>query len=197
MVQRTLVRDNYDVTAKVTNQYISNDRNIINRYRNTLISAIKDEVLLAKIIVIIPDDDIFKLFDEEWNEVSKAIGRVINEIMASQTKLIQMQKDFLPKRSKKVNFPQILWIKVPVHDNFKDNHMRHIFNERLNTVSQFYEGITVLKLKKIWDPTDSNLFLYESNRFTSEGINAYWAAVDCTIRFMDTIMIQKVNRKSG
>ena len=73
--------------------------------------------------------------------------------------------------------------------------MRHIFNERLNTVSQFHEGITVLKLKKIWEPTDSNLFLYESNRFTSEGINAYWAAVDCTIRFMDTIMIQKVTGK--
>ena len=189
------VRENYDVTAKLTNTFISNDRNLINRLRNLLISAIKEETLLAKLIVVVPDDDLLKLFDEDWDDVEKAMKRVINEIMSSQTKLIQIQKDYLPKKSKRLDFPQIVWIEAPLHDHFSNNYMRQKFNKCLNTTALMHEGITVLQLKKIWDPTNTNLFIAESNRYTSEGLNTYWAAVDATVRFMDTILLNKLLMK--
>ena len=52
--------------------------------------------------------------------------------------------------------------------------------------------VSVLHLKKIWNPEDSKLFIEESNRFTALGFQTYWEAIDCTVKFCDTTILRRV-----
>ena len=125
------------------------------------------------------------------------MGRVINEIMSDHRKLLQRQKEYLLHKSKKYMFPQIIWIEAPYHDNFDNNALRKIYNKCLDKVASFNTDVTILDLRKIWESDNSRLFIEENSRFTSEGFATYWAAVDCTLKFMDTILIDKILSKTA
>ena len=191
------VRLNYNVLGKVTNQYISNSKNILIRIRAMLYSAIKDEVKLPKYIVNVFDDDIMKNLKPEITESDDLLNKVIGYIMKEQSKLIEIQREYLPEKAKRSGFPQIIWIEAPVHDCFNNNETRHIYNKSLAKAAQHQENVTILKLKKIWDPTDINLFVEDSDRYTSDGYSNYWAAVDYTMKFMDTILIKKLRNRNS
>ena len=64
--------------------------------------------------------------------------------------------------------------------------------ESLQSLVKTYLNMTCLQLIKIWDPEDSNLFIYESYRFTTRGIKDYWLAVDSAIRYWDTAIGSKI-----
>ena len=51
-----------------------------------------------------------------------------------------------------------------------------------------------LELKKVWDPKDLSLYL-SSQRFTTDGYSAYWEAVDKTIRYFDSVILKKNEKK--
>ena len=191
------VRDNYDVLGKLSNKFMSNDPNLISRLRSLLVDAMQKQVILPRYVVMVLDDDILKFLGLEAKAgVAKAIGRILNEIMTDTRKLIQRQKEYLEKKSKREMFPQVVWIEAPYHQNYQNNDLRQIYNEVLNKVAQFNEDVTVLQLKKIWDHENGRLFLADSSRYTAQGYATYWAAIDCTLRFMDTILIDKILNKS-
>ena len=131
---------------------------------------------------------------EAW---SKDLGRVINWIMNEFDKLIAIQKDYLPLKAHRVNYPQIVWIEAPHHINFPNNLGRKRFNTAMETVVQFHENTWVLKLKKVWDKHDSSLFLRSENRYTAAGYRSYWDAVDKTVRYADTILLKKPVKKQN
>ena len=194
------IRENFDVLGKLSNKYLSNDPNLISRLHNQLVDAIHEKVILPKYLVVVLDDDLIKFLNLEPREgVAKAMGRVINEIMSDHRKLLQRQKEYLNKRSKKYMFPQIVWIEAPYHKNFgrTNNSLRKIYNQCLDKVASFNTDVTILELKKIWESDNSRLFIEESSRYTTEGFANYWAAVDCTLKFMDTIYIQKILTKTA
>ena len=192
------VRENFDVVGKMSNQYISNDRNLISRLRNLLVEAIHQNPVLPKYIVMALDDDLIKFLNLEARPgIVKAMGRVLNEIMIDHRKVIQTQKEYLHKRSKRDLYPQIIWIEAPFNDQFNNNELRKIYNDCLTNVSKFHEDVTVLALKKIWDPSNGNLFVGESDRYTAQGLATHWAAIDATVRFMDTIYINNILKKTA
>ena len=96
--------------------------------------------------------------------------RILNELMTDFRKLVTRQKEFLDKRSKKVLYPQFAWIEAPLNVNFSNNTGRKKYNDRLHAVSKFHENVTILELKKIWDPDCSRLYVAESDRYTCEGL---------------------------
>ena len=69
---------------------------------------------LPKIIVVVPDDDIIKLFcDKEYaSGITKPLSRVLNYIMTEHERAISAYKEFLPAKSLRVEYPHILWIQV-------------------------------------------------------------------------------------
>ena len=143
---------------------------------------------------MVPDDEIVSFIRHTGNDWSKRIGRAINWIMNEFDKLVSIQKDYLPTRAKRSTYPQILWIEAPHHENFLNNLARQRFNTALETVAQFHENTTVLKLKKIWDEHDSTLFSRLENRYTADGLKSFWDAVDKTIKYADTILLKKVEK---
>ena len=50
---------------------------------------------------------------------------------------------------------------------------------------------STLPLKKVWDAKDNNLFLKDSQCFTTDGYLAYWEAIDRTVRYFDSIFLKK------
>ena len=73
--------------------------------------------------------------------------------------------------------------------------MRSKFNRALNTAASFHDNTHVLELKKGWDMRDSSLFLKEESRYTSTGLTTYWEAVDKTVKYTDTILFKKLEKR--
>ena len=54
---------------------------------------------------------------------------------------------------------------------------------------------SVLELKKIWDPNDSSLVIYGTEKFSPLGYTKYWEAVDRMIKYCDTTTLFKLATK--
>ena len=140
----------YGTRGFFTNKYSHHDQNAVSRLRNTLAKAITDRVLLPKMVVIVPDNDLIKFAQ------SADYNRILDNIMKQHNKYIDIQKEYLPERSLRGNmYPQLIWIEPPLHDNFHDNKQRRKFTECLQEATKFHKNTLSLSLKKIWDPQDS------------------------------------------
>ena len=49
--------------------------------------------------------------------------------------------------------------------------------------------------KKVWNPKDPDLYIHNSERFTSRGYKNYWEAIDHTVRYFDSVIIRKTDKK--
>ena len=190
--------ENYDVMARSATKYTSNDPNILSRLRNMLIGLIHQEIKLPKMVVIVLDDDLIKYYgaEEDPESLMKALKRLLNELMTEFRKVVSTQKERLPKKALKAFYPQFVWIQAPLNREFGNNSQREIFNKSLIATAKFHENVSILELKKIWDQENTRLFVGEALRYTTEGLSTYWAAVDCTIRFMDTILFGKIEARA-
>ena len=190
--------ENYDVMGKSATKYTSNDPNILSRLRNMLVGLIHQEVKLPKMVIIVLDDDLIKYYgpDEDTESLTMAFKRLINELMTEFRKVISTQKERLPKKAQRQFYPQFIWIQAPLNCQFDNNRERELFNQSLTNASKFQENVSVLELKKIWDRENTRLYVGEARRYTSEGLSTYWAAIDCTVRFMDTILFQKIEARA-
>ena len=140
---------------------------------------------------MVPNDDLVQYFSHSGPGLTKAMGKICNVLMTDVTSVIQLQKEFLPKKSKKSEFPKVIWIEAPLHNNFSNNQDRIKFNKALNDIVLFHDDMFALKLKKIWNPHDASLYSAEFRRYTAEFYAAYWTAIDCTVKFADTILFKK------
>ena len=114
------------------------------------------------------------------------------------TEFDHMMKSFkekLPNKAKKACFPHWLWVEPPMHRYFNDNDLRKKFSQCLQNMGKLHADTSVLAMKKIWDPDDSSLFLHSEQRFTVQGYQRYWEAVDHTIRYLDTTTLVKILNK--
>ena len=82
----------------------------------------------------------------------------------------------------------------PTHKYFgcENNTQQLAQTEALFDISTMKSDTSVLKLLKIWSHDDSNAFLKEPYRFTSEGLDKYWAAVDSAICYWNTAIHPKL-----
>ena len=69
------------------------------------------------------------------------------------------------------------------------------FNKTINKLALQYDNTWSLQLKKIWDPQDHSLVTLDRNRFTVQGYQKYWEAVDKTLKYVDTILLKKPMKK--
>ena len=89
----------------------------------------------------------------------------------------------------------MIWIEALLHQAFKNNTSHETFNATLNEVVQLQPNTFTLSLKKIWDPENRNFYLSEQDRFTAEGLSAYWSTINATLKFADTLLWKKLQSK--
>ena len=194
----------FDVMGYCNNFVICDNPSLISRLGNLLIQAAcpsnsnNTKILpLPKIIVVVPDDDIIKTLQDCMKKVSNALSRLVNFVMMEHSRAIASFKEFLPVKSLRNGYPNILWIQAPLHDNFNNNNMRFKFNKCLEDTAKLHANVTTLKLKKSWDEHDNELYLMDSRHFTTRGLISYWESVDHTIRYFDSILLKKQNKERG
>ena len=61
----------------------------------------------------------------------------------------------------------------------------------MENAGKIYENVSVLKLKNLWDPEDTNLFIQHAQRYTHAGLRVYWEAIDRTIKFAELILLKQ------
>ena len=171
------LKENYGMTEFVNNNLDVN-RSILSRLRSCLIKAIEGNYLLPKVILIVVDRDMLHAL-KDANEViyDKALEWLIQEY----NKLIDIQKDRLPKRAIKEEYPQFVWFAPPFHIKAHDNFLRAKFTKSLNAITGSKNNHMMLHLKKIWDENDRSL--KKHGRLTEVGVTRYWEALDSAFTF--------------
>ena len=146
----------------MNNRTHSLDMNTVSRFRNLLVRTLTDRVILPRLLVIVPDDDIIN-YPNVRDQGEVAYHRVLHWLLTQYSRIIQSWKEYLPTKAKAMGYPNIVWIKPPTHVHFDNNSERLEFGKSLSNVAQFQENVFVLKLKKVWDESDTTLFVKESN----------------------------------
>ena len=193
---QSYTKEHFEVSGFMNDKYKSIDTNAVSRMRNLMVGALHDRVVFPKYIVVVMDDDLVEFVAEKNLEAgTKTFTRLLNWLMRQYSRIIETQKEFLPGKAKRLDHPWVIWIEPTLHDNFPNNETRFCFIQAMNDAAKKYSNFTVLKLKKVWDPQDSNLYLRDTPRFTTQGYNAYWDAVDKTVKYVDTILTKKWKKK--
>ena len=191
-------KEQFKVSGFMNNAVSSIDKNPISRVRNMMRNAITEKTVLPKLIVIVLDEAIAAYAAIRKINTIKGMEKVVNYLMIQYDKLIEAQKDYLPVKAKRPDYPQMVWIEAPTHINFSDRSkkFRRLYNASLQSMVMLHKNTWALFLKKGWDEEDNSVFLggYE-HRFTPAGLTSYWMAVDKTVKYVETILLKKEERK--
>ena len=117
--------------------------------------------------------------------LSSEFGTIMRWIINQFRKLVDARIDQLPEKCVRKNFPKIYWVECPQHCNFNNNLSRRKMNSVIQSECSLIDGMKIMRMKKIWDPEESQLYLPSHSRFTSDGIFKYWGSIDNAIEFND------------
>ena len=187
----------FEVSQFVSSKYKSHNPSPLGRIINNLIYALNKHLMLPKLIVVVVDEDLVRAI--RVSRITAAdVSSIIEWLMKEFTRAIDEYKENLPAKCKRPNLPHVLWMCPPQHKYFgKSSNLRHemVSNALENSVKHF-EGMSSLRIIKSWNPEDSNLFVYDSYRFTSQGLAKYWSGVDVAIRFWNVASFPKIGHKN-
>ena len=177
-----------------------NSKNILSRIRNSLVTAINEHSVLPKLIVVVTDDDIInQVADDPDVSLVFHYERLCSGLCNLLNKTIDCYKDMLPQKAKREGLPHIVWIAPPTHKFFSDenNKRRTLFADGLNIAVNAQSNMSLLQMVKFWDHNNSNLFMDEQYRYTSEGLAIYWRSVYAAVRFWNVALAKKVGKNKN
>ena len=195
---KAYAKDHFEISGFMNNAGSSLDKNPISRMRNMMKNALTDKLVMPKMMVFVFDADITTFAEKKEINTPRGMEHLLTWLMNEYDKLIACQKDYLPVKSRKMGYPQTIWIEAPLHMNQSDTNkqFRRLFHLSAGAISQFHENTWFLRLKKGWDDEDRSLFLKNEQRFTATGLRKYWEAVNKTVKYADTILLKKPEKKS-
>ena len=168
---------------------------MLTRYRNYFVHLINKQAKLPKLVVIVVEDDIINEYYDAKADFKAIYNCALSWIMREMDRTADSARDIMPNKAKNDKYPRFLWIVPTLHKNYRNNHLRKIFNECLTTRAKLFKNVSACKLKQLWNYDDGSLYYYDEGRFTAQGFATYWSAVDRTIRFCDFTMNASQNRK--
>ena len=202
--QELYTKESYEITAYTVNKDTSSFNSVAARVRHALIQAMNESTKSPKLVVIILEDAIIKevqnnLKDKILYNPDKVYKRLYREnikwLVREINRADMCYKELLPKKSLWDNFPHYLFIIPTKHKAYNNNVARTTFSSILSEAVQAVgSNFSSMQLKQLWDSQDGNLFLKNQQRFTAEGKQTFWQAVDRTIKFCDSILEKKRNK---
>ena len=186
----------FEVKEIWTSKYKSNDSNVIRRLINAVIACLNDQKRLPKVMVFVLDDDVLRGAKEKGCNYPEYYPILVKALFRNIERAVDSFKESLPIKSKRHNVPHLLWIVPPTHKYFHDtcNDDRSTFAAILQEEVQLHRNMSVLKMIKHWSHEEGNFFIQDSYRFTTEGLMAYWQAVDSAIRFWNIALAKKFEK---
>ena len=193
-VKELYIKTSFDLYPFMTDSRFSHIRSFLGRIRNEFAQAILQQVKFPKAILVILDNDLLRAckFDYKKPGLSKLLSGTIDWLLNEVRKLIEIRKDQLPVKAVRANYPMVYWVEAPQHKSFHDNLERCKFNSVLQSLTGMKQNMKIIRMKKIWDENDSNLF--RQGRFTADGLMRYWESIDNAIQFNENI--QQIMREN-
>ena len=164
-------KEHYELLACNMSKYASTDCNVISRIQNKFAKTVNEGKFLPKMVVIVPDDDIIRCVDVSKEVAPHVWMCVLSWLMKEMKCIVLTQKEFLPTKAKRNGQPHFIWLEAPLNTDFLNNEDRMVFNTALHQAGKLNEGVTILKLKQVWEPDSQNYFISASLRYTSAGIS--------------------------
>ena len=176
---------NYNVEVLASTEHRSNNPSTLARIRNTLTHGLNKCTILPQLVLIVLEDDVIKEINVKDDYMLRDFTRRVKWLMSEFRKTIDAAKDALQPNAKTLNQPKFIWVLPTKHKNYRNSYPRRKFSQAIETQCKLNENMIALRLVQRWDYEDSNLFLQEEQRFTSEGKAEFWRAVDKTVEFFD------------
>ena len=158
---------------------------------NSLVKALNDAVLLPRIILVIPDDDLLHEIGKlrVGTEAMIIIEKVVSWVMTEMEHAIQSKKEELRKKkpgSITTGEPKVIWIKMIKRYNACNNLMqvRNTYNEIVEKCLLNKTGHYIMDV--IDKMTDQSYFLPQTPySLTNDGKARYWREVDFQLENFD------------
>ena len=148
-VAKSYMRERYDVKVFCSTP-VSPVLSPLARIHNNFVNAVKEEKLFPKDIVVVLDADIIKMVHHPNLGISEIFGQLLKNLLVGIHHEILAHKEKLHIRSKRSNYPTVLWSMTPLHSKFPGswNQHRKKFNVCFEKVAALYPEMGTLKLLK-------------------------------------------------
>ena len=200
MDQELFTHTRFDVKIFATKSFNSSFLTTVSRVRNSLANALQEVVTpLPKLLFIMLEDDVIKEVNASTNQaVQKAMretpqdlvyifGRSIEWLFHEVRKMIEAHNDSLPPRARRnIN---VIWVMPSRHMNYRNDEFRGMFGACLQNLMEIHNVRNyALQLKQNWDPYDPSIFFFDSQRYSTEGLNRLWRAFDRTVWYANVLV---------
>ena len=162
---------------------------------------------LPKFLFIMLEDDIIKELKHSRNETIRYLtetrphdlvlimGRNVEWLYHEIRKLLAGHNDALPKKARKE--VTIVWTLPTRHMNYANDHLREILGSCIENLVEVYNDKNIaLHLKQNWDQFDPSIFFFDSQRYSTDGLNRLWRSFDRTVWYAN-ILVQKLETKKS
>ena len=202
---RNTIRENFLKRRSADNLYCTNNfeitalyggtnmRSVMTCMVNCFINTINSSLSLPKWLIIIPENDLLNDVQYTSTDVQSIYEKELDWIMTQHDMAITRYKGFLPQKSKKFNWPFIMWIVPTLHTGYSDFNLRKLFIKSLRTVAANH-NVIVIPLHQVWNIYDENLFSRRSQRYIEDGLTRLWTAIDRTIKYADIRMMRNYGK---
>ena len=109
---------------------------------------------MPKFVIIVLDDDLMRYLDYLEQGLTELYGSWVEWIMRKLEIMTSERIASLPEKTKKFGYPQVYWVALPHHKNFKDNGARSRMVNALETTCKQFDFIRLIRMKEIWDYED-------------------------------------------
>ena len=174
--------------------------NPLSRVYNNLVSAMKKQATLPKLMVIVLEDDIIRYANYNDFGVTALYGRVIDYLASQIRQAVDVFKHrILPKKAIRHDWPQIVWIAPTQHENYhgSQNTLRKKFGAELDNQLRAQPYMHVINLSQLWRTNDQNLVDKFSHDMTPIGYATFWQDVDLVLRFANQEFDKFTRKQNG
>ena len=194
--EQSYANETFEVTGFLTKALGNADKSPLSRMVNSLTYAMQEKLSLPKIILFVFEDDIIKhRLLRTKTDVGKTemYTRVLKWFSTNVERAVEAFKEYLPLKCKRQNLPRIVLLSPATNINFNNNNERRRFGKSLNIAAKLHHNMSCLQLRQGWDEHDTKVFINEGNinRWTAEGLDKFWSAVDKCIQFCNTSIDKK------
>ena len=199
--QPWFMRNQFELGIFCKSRFTSNDTNILNRLRTSVINAVNTRVKWPKIIVIILERDFIESLQVEVASVSilaSLYGTWIEWLSQEISDILSEANKALPVKAKRAREVMVYWTAAVMHNNYEYALRAQIakFNNCLDSVMKIRDNMRVIKLKKGWNNDNSNL-VSKTGRLMHEGLDCLWAAIDASVEFNYKKRLEFLARKAS
>ena len=167
---------------------------LIGRINNAMIQGFNNAINMPKMVVIVIENDIINdLKDKDPTTKHEYYGRFLEYIIKTFQETSEKFRKLLPVAAQRPGWPKLIFITPTLHRFYKDYDARVKFIETLNIVAAQYANVWAVKLLQVWDENNTSIYLKYEQRYTGDGLNILWRAVDRSISFCN----RKIIREDG